>query len=196
MLRKPFQIFIFLSFLVVITTGCSVVGKSNVEIAPYEVLEKDGAYELRHYERLVLVSTGLSGRNDRGSSFNKLFQYISGKNDQAQEIPMTAPVFMDMHKQIEEKMSFVLPYAMDLETAPIPQDPTVKLEEIKNYRVATITFNGLLEQDNIDQHKKLLEQWVEDKSYEVIGPARTAGYNPPFTLPAVRRNEILIPVKE
>ena len=91
-------------------SGCSVFGHSGVEIAPYEVLEKEDALELRQYERLVLVTTAMpTGMNEQSDPFYKLFDYISGKNELTKEIPMTAPVFMDQADETTESMSFVLP---------------------------------------------------------------------------------------
>ncbi len=169
---------------------------SGVEIAPYKVLEKEDNLELRHYERLVLVTTGMpDGMDGKNSPFYKLFDYISGKNEDTKEIPMTAPVFMDQADSATESMSFVLPIDFTLESTPPPQDPAVTLEEIKDYTVATITFNGVLEQENINTHKALLEEWIKRKEFKKIGTVKAAGYNPPFTIPALRRNEILIPVK-
>ncbi|MEM7679409.1 MAG: heme-binding protein [Pseudomonadota bacterium] len=187
----------FLLFLTVfIISSCSVFGNSDVEIAPYTVLEKEDAFELRHYESMVLVSTDMSGLDNQNSPFGKLFNYISGKNEAAQEIPMTAPVFMDQSDTASETMAFVLPTSLSLETAPQPQDPTVQLEEITDYTVATITFSGFLKQDNIQKHKAMLEDWIERKNLKITGQVKAAGYNPPFTIPALRRNEVLIPVEK
>ena len=73
---------LFLSLCVMALSGCSVFGHSGVEIAPYEVLEKEDALELRHYERLVLVTTAMpTGMHDQRDPFYKLFDYISGKNE-------------------------------------------------------------------------------------------------------------------
>jgi hypothetical protein len=186
---------IILSFATLTLPGCSVFGHSGVEVAPYRVLEKEQAFELRHYERLVLVTTKMSGLSEQRSPFSKLFDYISGDNDVSGSIPMTAPVFMDQGDNQSETMSFVLPADISLEAAPVPKDPSVRLEELTDYTVAAITFNGRLQQENISAHKAQLEEWIAKKQYKITGPAKAAGYNPPFTLPHLRRNEVLIPVK-
>jgi hypothetical protein len=179
-------------------TACSVVGKSNVEIAPYTVIEKEDNFELRHYDRLVLVTTSMpTGLEEQNSPFYKLFNYISGENDDAKEISMTAPVFMDQADKSTESMSFVLPESFTMETAPKPQNPDVKLEEITDFTAATITFSGLLKQENIDKHRAALEEWIVKKQLNKIDDqVKAAGYNPPFTIPAMRRNEILIQVQK
>lgn len=166
-----------------------------MKIAPYDVIEKENDYELRHYDQLLLVTTSMDGLSDQRSSFSKLFDYISGENKATQEIAMTAPVFMDQEDTQSETMSFVLPEDFTYETAPRPEDPSVRLEKITDYTVATITFSGRLKQSNIDQHKTMLEDWIANKGWTVTGPAKAAGYNSPFTLPAFRRNEVMIPVK-
>lgn len=186
---------LFLSLCVVALSGCSMFGHSGVEIAPYEILEKEDALELRHYERLVLVTTAMpGGMNDQRDPFYKLFDYISGKNESTKEVPMTAPVFMDQADETTEFMSFVLPENFSIETAPPPKDSAIKIEEIVNYTVAAITFSGSFNQENINTHKKILEEWIARKEFEKRGATKAAGYNPPFTIPALRRNEVLIQV--
>ena len=178
-------------------SGCSMFGKSSAEIAPYKVLEKEEVIELRHYDRLVLVTTAMpEGMDSQNSPFYKLFNYISGENKTTKKIPMTAPVFMDQADKTSQTMSFVLPADFTIETAPPPQDPVVKLEEIRDYTVATITFSGILNQKNINKHKMILEDWIARKGFKKTGAVKAAGYNPPFTIPAMRRNEVLIPVKK
>lgn len=175
-----------------------MVGQSNVENAPYNIIKSDAPYEIRHYERLVLVSTPMEdGMNERGNPFGRLFDYISGENQKNQEIPMTAPVFMDQNSQdnTQATMSFVMPNDFSLIETPPPNDPNVRLEELNDYTVATIQFSGRLTDDNIQEHQALLKNWVAFQELEVTGPVKVAGYNPPFTIPALRRNEILMPVK-
>ena len=192
---KYFNILI-LAVVMSSVSGCSVFGESGVEIAPYTVLEKEESFELRHYDRLVLVTTSMEGLEGQNSPFSKLFDYISGNNSVEQKIAMTAPVFMDQRDMQSETMSFVLPASFSFADAPRPEDPSVRLEELRDYTVATITFSGFLRQNNIEEHKALLENWIAQKDYKVTGLAKAAGYNPPFTIPAMRRNEVLIPVEK
>ena len=109
---------------------------------------------------------------------------------------MTAPVFMDQGDQGAQTMSFVLPSSFDFRQAPVPKDPDVRLEEVSDYTVAAIVFSGLFNQDNINKHRARLEDWIAARGYESLGSVRAAGYNPPFTIPALRRNEVLISVKK
>ena len=60
----------------------------NVHTAPYDVVETFGDYEVRDYPVQNLVDT-----IDNGDAFNRLYSFITGTNDQKEEIPMTAPVY-------------------------------------------------------------------------------------------------------
>jgi hypothetical protein len=188
---------LFVIFSLFTLSACSVFGGISVKVAPYKVIEANGAFEMRHYERLVLVSTNMpDGMGSASAPFYKLFDYISGNNDKTEKIAMTAPVFMDQAGQTTEAMSFVLPADLSLSTAPSPTDPTVDLTELSDYQVAVISFSGFLNQDSISTHQALLQNWIADRGLKIAGAAKAAGYNPPFTLPFLRRNEIIIPVKK
>ena len=175
-------------------SACSVFGHQSVEIAPYDILRSDNAFEVRYYEQMMLVTTPMTTGDDTSSSFYKLFNYISGENGTAAEISMTAPVFMDKTGDADNEMSFVLPANFTFENAPVPNDPDVMLEEVKDYTVATIQFNGRLTQKAIKTNTDALKSWIIQNEYEITGAPKAAGYNAPFTLPMFRRNEILIPI--
>ena len=207
---------IYVCLVLILLSGCSMFGKLGVKIAPYRVIKSDNQQkiDLRHYEKIVLVSVPMDGMDSgRNSAFSKLFGYISGKNTASSkismtahvllenadknagvEIPMTVPVFMEDASD-HAKMSFVLLATYTLDSAPAPQDPDVKLDEIKDYTVAAIIFSGLLSADNIAKQRTTLEAWIQGNGYKITGAYKVAGYNPPFTIPALRRNEVLIPVE-
>lgn len=174
--------------------GCSVFGVSGVEEAPYQVIEKDDVFEVRHYERLILVTTPSEGMEKQRKPFGRLFDYISGNNQEDQKIAMTAPVFMDQENGDSTTMSFVMPSTFTQTNTPVPEDPNVVVSSLENYTVATIVFSGFLSADNILENEQRLRGWIKDKNLTITGPAKAAGYNPPFTIPALRRNEVLIPV--
>ncbi|MBF7073146.1 heme-binding protein [Glaciecola sp. MH2013] len=196
-------------------SGCSIFGDNGVESAPYTVLKSDEAQdiELRVYDSMVLVSADLSD-DGRNSAFRKLFKYISGENEGQQEIAMTAPVFMDDNAATDQgieiamtapvfmsensttpQMSFVMPSSFTIDTTPKPTDSSLSLTELNNYKVAVIKFSWTLSDSNTKKHTRLLEEWIAKNNYSVKGPAVTAGYNGPLTLPMFRHNEILIEVE-
>jgi hypothetical protein len=136
------------------------------------------------------------GMVSASAPFYRLFNYISGENDKAAKIAMTAPVFMEQENKKTKAMSFVLPEQTSLATAPRPSDQTVQLTELTNYVVAAVTFSGVLNQESVLKHQTLLEDWITSRELKITGLAKAAGYNPPFTLPFLRRNEIIIPIRK
>jgi hypothetical protein len=207
------------SILIILATifiaGCSVVGENNVESAPYTLLESDKtqSIEVRNYESMVLVSTSMSG-DSGNSAFRKLFKYIGGANEGATEISMTAPVIMDNETASEQgteismtapvfmdesadtpMMSFVMPKDFTLATTPKPTNPDLIVSELMDYKVAAIQFSGTLSDSNVAEHTNILEVWITENGYAVIGEPVKAGYNGPLTLPWLRLNEVLIEIK-
>ncbi len=175
--------------------ACSFFGEVDVDVAPYNVLQAEGDFELRHYESLLLATTEMpEGMDGTSTPFFKLFDYISGNNQKDETIEMTAPVFLDQASSVTKSMSFVLPLNFKMATAPSPLDPAVTLQEIRDYTVATVKFTGFLSQNAIGVEEKRLRDWIADKGLEITGAAKAAGYNPPYTIPFLRRNEIVIPV--
>jgi len=90
-------------FATIFVTGCSVVGQSDVETAPYILLKSDQAQliEVRNYESMVLVSTSMS-RESGNSAFRKLFSYITGENKGSNQISMTAPVIINDKNEVKK----------------------------------------------------------------------------------------------
>lgn len=194
MYKLKYQLIVILNALCL--SACTMFGDISVNVAPFELISADGPFEVRHYERLVLASTKMpQGMDSASGPFRRLFDYISGNNEKKENIAMTAPVFMDQSGQTTEAMSFVLPENLSLISAPSPANPAVKLVEISNYTVAVVSFSGFLNQKSISTNKTLLENWIANRGFKTIGIAKAAGYNPPFTLPFLRRNEVFIPIK-
>lgn len=198
-------------FAALLTTGCSVFGQNGVESAPYTLLKADASQniEVRNYDTMVLVSADMAG-DGRNSAFRKLFGYISGDNEGAVSIAMTAPVIMDNNSKGEKiamtapvfmsnrpgdsMMSFVMPKEFTLQTAPKPTNPELVVTEVNDYKVAAIQFSGTLSRSNVAKHTELLQQWLSANGYTAKSAPIEAGYNGPLTLPMLRRNEVLIEI--
>jgi hypothetical protein len=202
-------------FVVIFVTGCSVVGQSDVETAPYTRLKSDKIQkiEVRNYDSIVLVSSSMSGASGN-SAFRKLFSYITGENEGANEIAMTAPVIMNDKNEIlkgtqismtapvllngragNSVMSFVMPKNFTLATTPKPTNPEVYVSELKDYKVAAIQFSGTLSDSNVEKYTNILANWIDENGYSAISQPVKAGYNGPLTLPMWRKNEMLIEIR-
>ena len=156
----------------------------------FNIVYQTDTYEIRHYvDRLAVQAT----HNNQDSGFRKLFNYISGANANSEKIKMTTPVTQS-EESSEMVMQFYLPAKFTEKTAPVPTDPRVELITIEEGHYAVIKYSGRLTDKNFNKHKKILkENLIEDK-IEIIGPAIKATYNGPFTLPMLRRNEVMFHV--
>ena len=193
-------------------TGCTVFGIRTVEQPNYAVQVTDGDIQIRQYEDLVVAETNIEAGYEEASStgFRRLAGYIFGKNKQNEKISMTAPVLQEQDSGekilmtapvLQEqsnagwKMSFVMPAKYSMETIPQPIDSNVILKEVKGKKVASIRFRGLLSEESIGKKTKELELWLEKNEYRAISKPRSAGYDPPWTIPFLRRNEVQIDIE-
>lgn len=111
-----------------------------------------------------------------------------------EKIAMTAPVLEQKKSADSWAISFVMPSKYNAETLPQPNDKNVKIETIPSARYVVIKFSGTMADNNLKQHRKVLENYVRDQNLNVTGEAVYAFYNPPWTLPWMRRNEIMLPI--
>jgi hypothetical protein len=205
---------ITVSALAVLLGACSLFGRQGVEIAQYDVIKADDVFEVRAYKPLVVVKTRAKGDYKSMSevAFMRLFDYISGENEKREKVTMTAPVLMQPDKKDGEKiamtapvlmekstdtwsMAFVLPATYTLETAPKPKDKNVFLEKMPAQRVVALRFSGFLSESNVKKKTAALREWARANGYKTTGNAVVAGYDPPWTIPFFRRNEIHIPIQ-
>ena len=160
------------------------------EEANYEVVKKNKVYEIRKYSDRLAIETEIS---NQGSSFRKLFNYISGNNEDNEEIKMTTPV-----TQVEKKgnmtMQFYLPSRFNKENIPSPSNPDVKILNIKGGYYAAIIYSGRTSDKNFIKHKSILENELKKDDMSILSPPIKATYDGPFTLPMNRRNEVMFEI--
>ena len=184
---------------------------SNVEKPDYEVVVTEDNIEVRRYQSMIVAEVEVEGERDgaAGEGFRLLADYIFGNNKVKQSISMTAPVQQQESKKIamtapvlQQKsvskswsISFVMPSEYSMESLPKPNDDRITLKTIPARRVVAIRFSGTSSNENIAEHEKKLIRYIEANNIKVAGPPRYAFYNPPWTLPLMRRNEVMFEVK-
>lgn len=184
--------------LVALAMGaCCETARAGYESAPYQVIEADGAIEIREYPDLLLASTAakFEARGNDGS-FMRLFRYISGNNAQNQKIEMTTPVFMEADSpQSPGQMGFVLPQEIAKAGAPAPAATEVTLRTRAGGRFAVIRFSGVMDTKLAAAQEHKLREWLQKRDLQGEATSERAGYDPPFTPGLLRRNEVLIRLK-
>ena len=176
--------------------GCSVLGKRTADEPHYKVLSQEGEIEIRQYGEMIVAETVVEGSYGQtsGAAFSRLAGYIFGKNRAKQKIAMTAPVLQEK-KGNAWVMSFVMPEGYTLETLPVPLDPAVKLRLVQGKKVGVIRYSGLHSEHNLRNFAEKLTRWLEKRGDRILSVPRAASYDPPWTIPFLRRNEVHIDIE-
>ncbi len=200
--------------VVFLLSACSMFGvRSGTEQASYTVVaELDGNAEVRRYPRQLVAETTVAApdeRSGRSKAFRALFDYISGANRSQAKVAMTTPVEtaagpekIAMTVPVETKaqatgsytMRFFLPAGYTLETAPRPTDPDVRLFEVPERMVAALRFGGSRDAANVARHRSDLDMALDGSGWRAAGEPFSLFYDPPWTIPFLRRNEVAVPV--
>ncbi|MDG2186859.1 MAG: heme-binding protein [Hyphomicrobiales bacterium] len=157
----------------------------------YEVVHETNLYEIRHYKQRVVVQTKSYSENN---GFRKLFNYISGSNQESLKISMTTPV-TETKNDDESVMHFYLPSNFNQSNTPIPSDDNVQISIMKEEYLAVIKYSGRSTDSNFYTHLDILKKELINDEIELIGYPIKATYNGPFTPYFLRRNEAMHPVK-
>ena len=177
--------------LSIVTLGLIITFKAMAyEEANYQIVKTNEFYEIRKYSDRLAVETSTSNQN---SGFRKLFNYISGDNQKNEEIKMTTPV-TEVERKGNMTMQFYLPLKYSKNNVPIPSRPDVEIVNIECGYFAVIRYSGRSSDKNFMKHKDILENELKKDDVSILGPPIKATYNGPFTLPMLRRNEVMFEV--
>ena len=121
----------------------------------------------------------------------------------SQKIEMTAPVTIEPVQASSGNMSaanrwrihFVMPSSYNLASLPKPNNNKVVIREVPGATYAVLTYSGFNFLSNVQTRTDELMAWVKSKKMEALKSPQLARYNPPWTLPMFRRNEIMVEVK-
>lgn len=188
-------------------SALSVVGiRSQYEQPRYEVIEFVGAVEVRRYAPRFAVQTTVEAADEatgRNAAFKILAAYIFGANRSKRDIAMTTPVETARPRDIAMTspvltsggggrwtQRFYLPSDVTPETAPEPLDSRVELVQAPEETIAATIFTGAGQ--DLDRRKRELVSELNGSRWEPAGEPFTMFYDPPFTIPFLRRNEVAV----
>lgn len=182
---------------------------SNVERPKYIVAESHADIEIRHYAPMIVAETEVTGTREAAirEGFRIIADYIFGNNIAAQKIEMTSPVtqqgsepiamtapVMQQRDEHYWRIRFVMPSSYTVGSLPMPRNPLVRIREMPGKRVAAIRFSGWANDDKLTAQAARLEQFIAERKLNAVSVPTYAFYNPPWTLPFLRRNEVLIEI--
>lgn len=190
--------------------------RDQVEQPRYSVVAERPGFEVRTYAPQVAARVLVLGRarTAMSSGFRPLADYIFGGNTRHDAIAMTSPVVQTPAKDASMKIAmtapvtqteatdgepghwvmFLMPSEHSLETLPTPDNDRVELIEIPAHTVAALRFSGMGDQASMERKLDELRALVEAEGLTVTGKPTFARYDPPWTLPAQRQNEVMLPV--
>ncbi len=183
-----------------------------VEQARYDVIERDGDFELRRYAPQIVAATLVEGSFSEvgNEGFRRLVRYIRGENvarqmlpgattvtgpSASEEIAMTAPVNQQAAAGAW-RITFLMPSHYTLATLPQPLDERIVLQRDPARRVASLRYSGGWGRERFDKQRARLESLLAARGLRPAGEAVFARYNPPFMPWFLRRNEVLIPLDD
>ena len=179
----------------------------------YRVVQTRGDVEMREYAPCVVADVTVTGEVEQAGNmaFRPLVNYISGANQTRTSLAMTAPVIQQSPGErlamtapvLQEEVSpttwtvsFVLPGERPLAAYPVPTNPQVTLRELPAEHAAVLRWSGRWTADNLAKRTQQLRDAITQAGWQVAGGVRWARFDPPWTPPFLRRNEVVIPVRE
>jgi hypothetical protein len=202
---------------------CQQVAMATEEPA-FKVISKSGSFEIRQYSVMLVAETMVEGDMDEASNrgFRRIADYIFGNNQAAQggtsaKIAMTAPVTVEpqsekiamtapvtvsaagtesvMTASNKWRVHFVMPSQYTLANIPQPKNSEVKLREIPGKVFAVNSYTGFNTEARVQSKTDELSAWVSSQKLKPLSSPQLSRYDPPWTLPMFRRNEIMIEIE-
>ncbi|WP_167104287.1 heme-binding protein [Mycobacterium sp. DL592] len=190
--------------------GGSIVGiRSGTEEPDYTVEREIDGVQIRRYGPRIAAETTVESANEeasRSEGFRRLARYIFGANSGKDKIAMTAPVAQQQSEKIamtapvasqrdstgDWVIQFFMPSKYTMDTLPTPKDERVRLVEVPGETVAVLRYNGPYGSKGVAAHAEKLLDTLSRNKIEAISEPQAWFYDPPWTVPFLRRNEVLV----
>jgi len=199
-----------------VQAGGSIVGvRHGTEEPPYTVEQLTSGVEIRRYGSRIAAETTVAADEEaaRSAGFRRLAGYIFGGNNAETKIAMTAPVAQQVGTTRGETIPmttpvsdtaggngewvirFFMPAGRTMKSLPQPNDRAVRLVSVPAETVAVRRFAGSISSRAVASQTAQLMRTLRENGFEPTGTPGAWFYDPPWTLPALRRNEIAVPVE-
>lgn len=194
-----------------LASSCSIFGINNGETLNYKTVYTDRSFEIRQYSSYIVAEVSFDKNEQEQSTkaFKVLARYIFGNNTLKESIRMTAPVIEKKSQNIpmttpvnilnsnnKYTMHFVMPKKYSLQNLPSPKDEKIILKKINSKLVAVLSYTWSNSEQKKNNNKEKLFKWIKENNYNVVGDPSFASYNPPWTIPFLKRNEVVIEVSK
>jgi len=187
-----------------------------IEEPSYQVIDTYEDFEIRRYDSYLVAEVDVDGGfDDAGNSaFRILAGYIFGDNQAAQKMEMTAPVetrssgkgekmamtapvtATDGDDEGQTTFAFVMERKYTLDTLPVPNDERIRIREVPEKVVAVRRYSGRWTQAKYMENEEILRAALAEAGITITSDPVLARYNSPFSLPIMRRNEVMFEVAD
>jgi len=166
-----------------------------------------GGIEIRRYGPRIAAQTTVTGggQDARSAGFRLLAGYIFGGNhrktriamtapvaQQNEKIAMTAPVAQSRGADGDSVIRFFMPSKWSMDLLPEPDDDRVELVEVPGETYAVLQFTGDRSPEAVAAKSAELLDGLKGGAYAPQGDPVAWFYDPPWTLPFRRRNEVAV----
>lgn len=199
MIKDLFRIIIFAIFTIMTFKPAF----SSVEEPKYQIITKEDNIEIRQYEQMISAEVKIFGNRKSAinSGFRILADYIFGNNQKDLKIAMTAPVRQykittgfKADQATEWIISFIMPSKFSYADLPLANNSEILIKLLEPKKYLTIRFSGLASDKKLKNALEQLEIYAKNNQLNIRENILFAFYNPPWTLPFMRRNEIMLEV--
>ena len=185
----------------------------SIETPKYDVLQKDGKFEIRNYQAYINASVEVESdfKSALNEGFGILADYIFGNNRAKTYIEMTAPVTeqpvtgkkiamtapvtsVKIGEGKRFRVSFTMPAKYDLESLPEPTNKEISINKVEPHKAAALNFSGYMSEKLTLRKTQELEAWLMKNNLQAKSGFKLAQYNPPWIPGPFRRNEIIVEV--
>jgi hypothetical protein len=187
-----------------------------IEEPSYQVVDTYEDFEIRRYDSYLVAEVDVDGGfDDAGNSaFRILAGYIFGDNQAAQKMEMTAPVetrssgkgekmamtapvtATDGDDEGQTTFAFVMERKYTLDTLPVPNDERIRIREVPERVVAVRRYSGRWTQAKYIENEEILRAALAEAGITITSDPVLARYNSPFSIPIMRRNEVMFEVAD
>lgn len=171
-----------------------------IEQPAYTVTAEHGGWQLRSYSPTIEARVTVTGPWDTAVSdgFRVLAGYIFGGNQPRASIAMTAPVAAqrgpDAAGDEQWTVAFTMPAQWSLDSLPVPNDPRIELVQVPPRQVAALSFGLWATESRVAEKTSELLDGLGAVGLTPLAEPTVAQYNPPWTPPPFRNNEVLVTV--
>lgn len=197
-------------FSTLLLSACSVIGiRSGTDEPPYVALERLGEMEIRSYGPRLAADTIVESTAEDALDigFSRLADYIFGNNLPAQKIDMTAPVAHSaaqismtapvVQESVQEgryRVRFFMPDDYNLDSIPQPNSDDVEIVAVPEQQYAVIRYSGDHSMTTFMERESELLSALSTTPWKATGPVSAWFFDPPWTIPWLRRNEVAVPI--